>query len=177
MRITRRSVLRGATGLGATFAFGRAWAATEMDLGERRITTLNDGYLQLPESFLIGDLPQGEARAILDAALELCEDSSLVALSLRQVAKQVGIVPTGFYRHFESIEDLDPFAVTSTGAKTPCTGDRDAVLLCHHEDLGMSIAAKNRFARGEQTQRPSRIGQVDLSDESIPHRYVGGIHP
>jgi len=45
-------------------------------------------------------------RAILDAALELCEDSSLVALSLRQVAKQVGIVPTGFYRHFESIEDL-----------------------------------------------------------------------
>jgi AcrR family transcriptional regulator len=45
-------------------------------------------------------------RAILDAALELCEDSSLVALSLRQVAKQVGIVPTAFYRHFESIESL-----------------------------------------------------------------------
>ncbi len=45
-------------------------------------------------------------RAILDAALRLCEGSSLVALSLRQVAKEVGIVPTGFYRHFESIEDL-----------------------------------------------------------------------
>jgi AcrR family transcriptional regulator len=45
-------------------------------------------------------------RAILDAALELCEDSSLVALSLRQVAKQVGIVPTAFYRHFDSIEAL-----------------------------------------------------------------------
>jgi len=45
-------------------------------------------------------------RAILDAALELCEDSSLVALSLRQVAKQVGIVPTAFYRHFDSIESL-----------------------------------------------------------------------
>lgn len=45
-------------------------------------------------------------RAILDAALELCEDSSLVALSLRQVAKEVGIVPTGFYRHFDSIESL-----------------------------------------------------------------------
>lgn len=45
-------------------------------------------------------------RAILDAALVLCEDSSLVALSLRQVAKEVGIVPTAFYRHFESIEDL-----------------------------------------------------------------------
>jgi AcrR family transcriptional regulator len=45
-------------------------------------------------------------RAILDAALALCEDSSLVALSLRQVAKEVGIVPTAFYRHFESIEAL-----------------------------------------------------------------------
>jgi AcrR family transcriptional regulator len=43
-------------------------------------------------------------RAILDAALSLCEDSSLVALSLRQVAKEVGIVPTAFYRHFDSIE-------------------------------------------------------------------------
>ncbi len=45
-------------------------------------------------------------RAILDATLRLCEGSSLVALSLRQVSKEVGIVPTGFYRHFESIEDL-----------------------------------------------------------------------
>lgn len=45
-------------------------------------------------------------RALLDAALELCEDSSLVALSLRQVAKEVGIVPTAFYRHFDSVEDL-----------------------------------------------------------------------
>lgn len=45
-------------------------------------------------------------RAILDAALRLCEGSSLVALSLRQVAKEVGIVPTAFYRHFDSIEDL-----------------------------------------------------------------------
>src|SRR6476661_9221183 len=45
-------------------------------------------------------------RAILDATLSLCEDSSLVALSLRQVAKEVGIVPTAFYRHFDSIEDL-----------------------------------------------------------------------
>jgi len=45
-------------------------------------------------------------RAILDAALDLTRESSLVALSLRQVAKEVGIVPTAFYRHFESIESL-----------------------------------------------------------------------
>ena len=45
-------------------------------------------------------------RAILDAALALSQDSTLVALSLRQVAKEVGIVPTAFYRHFPSIEHL-----------------------------------------------------------------------
>lgn len=45
-------------------------------------------------------------RALLDAALALCEESSLVALSLRAVAKEVGIVPTAFYRHFDSLEDL-----------------------------------------------------------------------
>src|SRR6478736_7223317 len=45
-------------------------------------------------------------RAILDAALELSDESTLAALSLRQVAKEVGIVPTAFYRHFDSIEAL-----------------------------------------------------------------------
>ena len=45
-------------------------------------------------------------RAILDAALALCENSSLAAVSLRQVAKEVGIVPTAFYRHFDSVESL-----------------------------------------------------------------------
>ena len=43
-------------------------------------------------------------RAILDAALALAADSSLMAISLRQVAKQVGVVPTAFYRHFGSLE-------------------------------------------------------------------------
>jgi AcrR family transcriptional regulator len=53
-----------------------------------------------------GERKERTRRAIVDAALLLCQDSSLVALSLRQVAKEVGIVPTAFYRHFDSIEDL-----------------------------------------------------------------------
>jgi AcrR family transcriptional regulator len=53
-----------------------------------------------------GERKERTRRAILDAALHLCEHSSLVALSLRQVAKEVGIVPTAFYRHFDSIESL-----------------------------------------------------------------------
>lgn len=53
-------------------------------------------------------------QAILDATLELCAETPLAALSLRQVAKQVGIVPTAFYRHFESIEQLGLALVTES---------------------------------------------------------------
>lgn len=45
-------------------------------------------------------------RSILDASLRLSAESTLAALSLRAVAKEVGIVPTAFYRHFASIDDL-----------------------------------------------------------------------
>ena len=33
-------------------------------------------------------------------------DRSFASLSLREVAKAAGIVPTAFYRHFASMEDL-----------------------------------------------------------------------
>lgn len=45
-------------------------------------------------------------RAILDAALAQLADTSFDSISLRQLAKAVGIVPTGIYRHFETLEDL-----------------------------------------------------------------------
>jgi AcrR family transcriptional regulator len=49
---------------------------------------------------------QATRRAILDAALRLSAETGLAGLSLRSVAKEVGIVPTAFYRHFASIEEL-----------------------------------------------------------------------
>ena len=45
-------------------------------------------------------------QAILDTALDLADAESLATVSLRQVAKGVGIVPTAFYRHFASIDEL-----------------------------------------------------------------------
>lgn len=44
--------------------------------------------------------------AILDAALDLVAEEGLAALSLRQLTRAVGIVPTAFYRHFASVEQL-----------------------------------------------------------------------
>lgn len=45
-------------------------------------------------------------RALLDAALELLADQGFGSLSLRQVAKRAGVVPTAFYRHFDSMDAL-----------------------------------------------------------------------
>lgn len=53
-----------------------------------------------------GEQKERTRRAILDSALELSQDGGLSALSLRQVAKAVGIVPTAFYRHFDSLDEL-----------------------------------------------------------------------
>ena len=45
-------------------------------------------------------------RAIIGAALKLLGERSFSALSLREVTREAGIVPAGFYRHFESMEAL-----------------------------------------------------------------------
>jgi TetR/AcrR family transcriptional regulator, fatty acid biosynthesis regulator len=44
--------------------------------------------------------------ALLDGALRLLADRSLSSLSLRELTREVGIVPTAFYRHFASMDDL-----------------------------------------------------------------------
>jgi AcrR family transcriptional regulator len=49
---------------------------------------------------------QRTRRALLDAALELLDQQSFSSLSLRQVTRAAGVVPTAFYRHFDSMEEL-----------------------------------------------------------------------
>jgi len=45
-------------------------------------------------------------QAILGAALTIVEADSLASLSLRRLTREVGIVPTAFYRHFASLDEL-----------------------------------------------------------------------
>ncbi|GAA2051595.1 TetR family transcriptional regulator [Williamsia deligens] len=45
-------------------------------------------------------------QALLDETLDLVAERSFSSLSLREVAKAAGIVPTAFYRHFASMDDL-----------------------------------------------------------------------
>lgn len=44
--------------------------------------------------------------ALLESALRLLEDQSFSSLSLREVARGAGVVPTAFYRHFANMEEL-----------------------------------------------------------------------
>jgi TetR/AcrR family transcriptional regulator, fatty acid biosynthesis regulator len=45
-------------------------------------------------------------QSLLDVTLRLIAQRSLASISLREVARAAGIVPTAFYRHFESIDAL-----------------------------------------------------------------------
>ena len=47
---------------------------------------------------------QQSRQALLDAALSLSTSGrSFSSISLREVAREVGLVPTAFYRHFQDM--------------------------------------------------------------------------
>ena len=71
-----------------------------------------------------GELPAGGRGArkqltrerLLDAALTLMSDGhSFPSLSLREVTREAGVVPTAFYRHFHSMEELGLALVEECG--------------------------------------------------------------
>jgi AcrR family transcriptional regulator len=43
---------------------------------------------------------------LLDVTLKMITNRSLASISLREVARAAGLVPTAFYRHFDSIDEL-----------------------------------------------------------------------
>ncbi|MBP2194260.1 TetR family transcriptional regulator [Nocardia goodfellowii] len=45
-------------------------------------------------------------QALVDGTLALAAERGFAALSLREIARSAGIVPTAFYRHFASLDDL-----------------------------------------------------------------------
>ncbi|MQA59896.1 MAG: TetR family transcriptional regulator [Actinophytocola sp.] len=49
---------------------------------------------------------QRTRQSLINSALRLLRDRSFAGLSLREVAKEAGIVPTAFYRHFASMDEL-----------------------------------------------------------------------
>jgi AcrR family transcriptional regulator len=46
------------------------------------------------------------SNALINAAIELCDEDGYASLSIRSVARKAGIAPTSFYRHFRDIDEL-----------------------------------------------------------------------
>lgn len=71
MTVTRRRLIHTAAASGALLlgpGLRRVWAQTTTAVGDAEVMTLSDGHLELPESFLLGEAPEAEAREILAAA-------------------------------------------------------------------------------------------------------------
>ncbi len=59
---------------------------------------------------------QKTRRSIIDAAFRLLDSQrSLSSISLREVAREAGIAPTSFYRHFKDIDELGLTLVDEAG--------------------------------------------------------------
>ncbi len=54
-------------------------------------------------------------RAITDAALRLSSECGFSGLSLREIAREAGLAPTSFYRHFRDMDDLGLALVDEVG--------------------------------------------------------------
>lgn len=64
--------------------------------------------------------------AFFNAVLDLCmTGQSFSSISLRQVTREVGVVPTAFYRHFDDMESLGEALVTEEiGGALDALGDK-----------------------------------------------------
>lgn len=81
-------------------------------------------------------LPRAEQKlqtrqALLDAARQLMEsDRGFGSISLREVSKCAGIVPTGFYRHFTDMDQLGLALVNEVGETF-----RQTIRLVRHNEI------------------------------------------
>lgn len=58
---------------------------------------------------------QRTRQKLLEAALNLSEERGFAALSLREVAKEAGITPAAFYRHFHDMDELGLALIDEVG--------------------------------------------------------------
>jgi AcrR family transcriptional regulator len=99
-------------------------------------------------------LPRAEQKlqtrtALLNAARQLIESGrGFASISLREVARAAGIVPTGFYRHFEDMDQLGLVLVSEVGETF-----RETIRLVRH----------NEFELGGLTEASVRIFLDDVA--------------
>lgn len=137
---------------------------------------------------------------ILNAAVKIMnDDRGLAALSLREVAKEAGIAPTSFYRHFETLEEMGLELVKAAAAalhqiiqdaqKTQADSQQDLVhqvvhvIMEHFRKNGALIKVLAREAMGnsrilrkaiqsELLQIKSEINDLIAAESKKHHRNI-----
>lgn len=90
-------------------------------------------------------------QALLDGTLELLEDRSFASVSLREVTRAVGIVPTAFYRHFDSMEHLG-VALVEDSTRVLRQMLRDARRDSNASDASTTLAVLARQVRSHERE-------------------------
>ncbi|OYW72347.1 MAG: DNA-binding transcriptional regulator FabR, partial [Aerococcus viridans] len=54
-------------------------------------------------------------KKLIEAALRLSAEKGFGAISLREISKEAGITPAGFYRHFHDLEELGLVLIDEVG--------------------------------------------------------------
>jgi AcrR family transcriptional regulator len=86
---------------------------------------------------------QQTRQALMDAARELMDSNrGFGSLSLREVARRAGIVPTGFYRHFSDMDALGLALVAEVGETFRAT---------------LRLVRRNEFEQGGLIEASTRI--------------------
>ena len=67
---------------------------------------LTDVSERIEQAETRGERKERTRQALLEGTLTLAAERGFAALSLREVARSAGIVPTAFYRHFGSLDEL-----------------------------------------------------------------------
>ena len=104
--------------------------------------------------------------ALMDAVITLtAHGRSFDSLSLRQVAREAGLVPTAFYRHFEDMEQLG-VAV----AEQVCRDLRPLIRAARKE----AATATDSAVRASVELYLSYVRQNEAAFQFLSHAYAGG---
>jgi TetR/AcrR family transcriptional regulator, fatty acid biosynthesis regulator len=92
-------------------------------------------------------------RKLLDVTLELVATRSLASLSLREVAREAGVVPTAFYRHFASMDELGVELVDeSMRSLRQMIRDARRGAASHQDIIKATVAILGKQVRGHPRQ-------------------------
>ena len=123
-------------------------------------------------------LPRAEQKqqtrnALMDAARHLMEGGrGFGSLSLREVAKTAGIVPTGFYRHFADMDQLGLVLVSEVGQTF-----RETIRLVRHNEFvmgGIIDASVRIFLDVVSANRSQFLFLAEQYGGSLPVRLAIG---